>query len=238
MCKPTDFLFDLYGTLLDIRTDEEKSVLWADLAHALGRDAADGPALRAEYLALCRAGCGGEETEFDLTAVFGELLARNGRNPADALALARRFRLASREHLTVFPCVKECLAELRACGAGVYLLSNAQTCFTLGELEESGLAPFFDGILISSEAGVKKPSPKIFEVAFERFSVTAENSIYVGNDLRDDVLGAHRVGMRTVYVPTAQSRDYGDLPLPAPTFAVKDHTELKTLLLALAAGQA
>ncbi|MBR5774174.1 MAG: phosphoribosylformylglycinamidine synthase subunit PurQ, partial [Clostridia bacterium] len=47
----------------------------------------------------------------------------------------------------------------------VYLLSNAQSCFTINELKECGLYDLFDGIIISSDVGRKKPYGEIFDIS-------------------------------------------------------------------------
>ena len=125
------------------------------------------------------------------------------------------------------------LRELKERGAGVYLVSNAQSCFTLDELRATELYDCFDGILISSDVGVKKPSVKIFELAFDRFGISADNSVYVGNDMRDDILGASGAGMKTVYIKTVQSGSYPELEIPEPTYTVNNHREMKELLLSL-----
>jgi putative hydrolase of the HAD superfamily len=124
------------------------------------------------------------------------------------------------------------LRDLRKVG-GVYLLSNAQSCFTVDELKTCGLYDLFDGIIISSDVGTKKPWGEIFNIAFDRFGITPENSIYVGNDMRDDILGASSKGMRTLYIETTQSGSYPHLDLPKPTFVVKNHAEMKERLISL-----
>ena len=134
--------------------------------------------------------------------------------------------------LKTFDGVENMLKELKKQGR-VYLVSNAQSCFTIDELRTTGLYDLFDGILISSDVGVKKPFPDIFRLAFEKFGITPEESIYIGNDMRDDILGASRVGMKTMYIETPQSGSYPDLDLPEPTYTVKNHLEMKMLLLSL-----
>lgn len=230
-----NFLFDLYGTLLDIKTDEGCLELWKAVAALLGDPQEDYLKIKTEYQAHCNmlASIHGDQyAEINLLRVFEAMLAGRNQDTAGAPALARSFRLASREKLRPFPNVKEMLTELRENGAGVYLVSNAQACFTLDELEECGLTELFDGILISSEAGVKKPSEKIFEMAFEGFGIEREDCVYVGNDLRDDVLGAHNAGLKCVYIETEQSGTY-DFDLPAPDYVVSSHREMKELLLSM-----
>jgi putative hydrolase of the HAD superfamily len=124
------------------------------------------------------------------------------------------------------------LSSLKEVGK-VYLVSNAQSCFTLDELRATGLYDLFDGIIISSDVGVKKPWREIFDIAFDRFGISAGDSIYVGNDMRDDILGASRAGLRTLYIHTAQSGSYPELDIPSPTYTVKNHREMKECLLSL-----
>ncbi len=226
-----NFLFDLYGTLLDIKTDESASSFWNGVAECLGET--DGESVRAEYVERCdelARSFSDRLAEFDLLRVFEKMLEKRGMNAVAAPEFARKFRLLSRERIGTFPHVTEILGGLRERGAGVYLVSNAQTCFTLDELDECGLTPLFDGILISSDAGVKKPSPKIFGIAAEKFGIELADCVYVGNDMRDDVLGAHGAGLRTVYIETEQSGKYPELDLPKPDRVANDHGELKKIL--------
>lgn len=229
-----NFLFDLYGTLADIHTDEAKDGLWLGFSALLGEDSHT--LVREEYASLCKKYADSREhslVEFDLLCVFRDMLASRGMDKDEAPRLAREFRVLSREKLKLFPCIAEMLEGLKKRGAGVYLVSNAQSCFTRDELDELGITSLFDGIIISSEAGVKKPHGDIFKIAFEKFGTAAAECFYVGNDLRDDVLGAHGSGIRTIYIETEQSGRYCGLSLPSPDYTVKTHNEMKELLFAL-----
>lgn len=228
-----NFVFDLYGTLVDVWTDESREELWEGVASLLGDGEEKGASVRREYLSLCTALKQGEYHEINLLSVFEQMLAARSVDTSVAPSLASEFRRLSMVRLCAFDGAADMLRQLKSKGAGVYLVSNAQSCFTIDELHTTGLYDLFDGIMISSDVGVKKPSPEIFALAFDRFGISAQNSIYVGNDMRDDVLGASRVGMRTVYIHTAQSGSYPELDIPAPTYTVKSHAEMTSLLTAL-----
>lgn len=229
-----NFLFDLYGTLADIKTDEEMQSLWFGFAWLLGES--DTQKVKDEYHAICRKYADARAhkfVEFDLLHVFEEMLWRRGADISRAREVAREFRLLSRQKLRLFPCVTEILKGLNERGAGVYLVSNAQACFTADELDELGITSLFDGILISSDAGVKKPDTKIFNIAFDKFSLDGDECFYIGNDLHDDVLGAKNAGLKTVYIETEQSGRYPGLDI-TPDYEVKTHVEMKDLLFSLA----
>lgn len=225
-----NILFDLYGTLIDIRTDEESDAFWRDVSQMLLHTKERGGELKERYASLC---LHQKEklpplAEIDLLAVFRALLCDSGQPECNAEEFALRFRKLSLRRCRPFRGVKRMLASLRERGAGVYLISNAQACFTRAEIDSCGLTPYFHGILLSSEAGWKKPSPRFFGEAFSRFSLSPENCLYVGNDLHDDVGGAHGVGMKCVYIHTKQSGIYTGAP--EPDRRVKSHRELLKFL--------
>ena len=47
-------------------------------------------------------------------------------------------------------------------------------------------------------AGVKKPDPKIFELALNKANVNPEQSVMIGDDLEADVMGAISLGMEAI----------------------------------------
>ena len=228
-----NFVFDLYGTLVDVWTDESRPELWEGIALLLGDGEERAASVREEYLALCREAKRDESHEINLLSVFEKMLETRSVDISGAPALASEFRRLSMVRLRRFDGAREMLLDIKAAGGRVFLLSNAQSCFTLDELYATELYDIFDGIIMSSDVGVKKPYSPIFDISFSRFSITAEDSIYIGNDMRDDILGASSVGMRTVYIKTEQSGSYAELDIPKPTYKVKDHGEMRELLLSL-----
>lgn len=229
-----NYIFDLYGTLVDVWTDEQRPELWEGIALLLGDGEERAESVRAEYLSLCKEAHRGGYHEIDLLGVFERMLENRDVDTSVAQSLASEFRRLSMVRLGRFRGVKTMLKKLRAKGK-VFLVSNAQSCFTIDELRATGLYDMFDGIVISSDFATKKPGREIFDIAFDRFGISPSDSIYVGNDLRDDVLGAASVGMRTLYIKTQQSGSYPDLELPEPTFVVKNHREMADKLLSLQA---
>lgn len=229
-----NFVFDLYGTLADIWTDEGKAEVWRTLSGAVRGCRRRYAQTRAIYNKLCAEEIKYKGHEFDLLGVFEKMLLEEGKDLSLASQVAWDFRDASMIRLSLFPLVREMLIGLKERGAGVYLLSNAQSCFTRRELDTLGLTELFDGIIISSEVGWKKPHKEIFDIAFEKFGITKDNSYYVGNDMMDDIFGATSAGMRTVYIETEQSRNYKDASLPSPTYVAENHEELCKLLFTLA----
>ncbi len=206
-----NYIFDFYGTLVEIRTDEKKTVLWKRMSEIYSAWGAPYTAdeMRKEYRNLLAAqeDLLPEDGEPDLRKVFRALFEKKGVTCDDTLERSTGivFRALSREKLRVYEGVKETLEELKKHGKGVYLLSNAQTDFTRPEIEMMGLTDYFDGIFISSEAGYKKPSKKFFDKLLKEFELDPKECLMMGNDEAADIEGAIAVGMDSLYIHTEYS---------------------------------
>lgn len=71
------------------------------------------------------------------------------------------------------------------------------------KLLNSGIMEFFKVVVNSEMAGVKKPHPKIFEMALEMASAQPENSVMIGDNLEADIQGAHELGFKTIHLQNA-----------------------------------
>lgn len=216
-----NYIFDLYGTLADIRTNEQKPYLWQKMSEfytsmgaAYTSRQLRGELRRLESEAVGRLqskaeGSGQRDVlaEPDLTEVFQRLFQEKGVSCDRQLArqTAVFFRTLSRQFVRVYDGVKETLQELHDRGKKLYLLSNAQSDFTRPELELLRLTEYFDGILISSEEGCKKPCPAFFQRLLKRYDLDPAGCLMVGNDEEADIGGAAGVGMDSLYIHTATS---------------------------------
>jgi len=74
-------------------------------------------------------------------------------------------------------------------------LSNGNAC-----LVRIGLMPLFAFQLGAREHGRAKPDPSIFLAACARLGCAPHEVLHVGDDVEMDVVGAHRAGLRTVWL--------------------------------------
>ena len=227
--KYQNCIFDLYGTLADIHTDELSSRLWKEMAAIYRKHGASYTAkeLRENYFRIAR------ETEqqppyvheahpeIKIEKVFQQLFTDKGVNADIALstAVGEHFRKSSVEYIRLYDGTKEMLQALRRGGQGVWLLSNAQRVFTAPELRSLGIEDLFDGIYLSSDYGCKKPAPRFFNTLLNERQISVETAIMVGNDAICDIGGAQSVGLHTLYIRTDVSPDE---PLPKADYALKD----------------
>lgn len=206
-------IFDLYGTLVDIHTDEDSPRLWKSMAEQYRRRGAgwEPEALRDGYLRLVgelegasalRGDAHEAHPEIQIEEVFRRLYQEKGVDPAPE-AVERtglEFRRRSTRYLRLYPGAAELLRGLRAQGRGVWLLSNAQGLFTRWELDRLGLTGLFDGVYLSSDYGCKKPDPRFFRILLEGRGIDPGSAVMVGNDGRCDIEGARALGLDTIYI--------------------------------------
>lgn len=206
-----NYIFDLYGTLVDVHTDEysknffKKYAKWLrkqgfyfewKLFHRLytatEREYRERAAQEGKYV----------KPEIQVDGVFKEVFAANGYDISDeqTVFLCESFRRISLIHLSLFPDTLACLEGLKKAGKKIYLLSNAQRSFTWQELEMTGLVPYFDGILISSDENCMKPDPEFYNICCERYQLDKAACVMIGNELKSDMAGAKAAGIDGFYI--------------------------------------
>lgn len=222
-----NYIFDLYGTLADTHTNENKHYLWNKLSAFFSAYGAiyKPLELKKAYFRLVKE----EEAkqtipnaEIKLDGVFEQLFSDKGITPDRHLieAVGNIMRILSRDYICLYDGVMEFLLDLKKKGKGIYLLSNAQRLFTENELKVLEIYDLFDGIYISSDKGVKKPSPKFMEMLLEEYHLDKSKSIMIGNDCSSDIAVANACGMDSLFIHANISPP---LPKEIPaTYAILD----------------
>ena len=211
--KYTDLVFDLYGTLVDIHTEED-DLVWEKTALYFGFYGAHytGEELKAAFQEAMRqretkAGQSYEcFPDIPFETVMAQLFRQRGvEERAEELGVnaAQLFRISSIEYVKLYPNVLEALALLRQKGYRLWLLSNAQRVFTAFELRHLGLGEQLDGIYISSDYQCRKPDLRFYRALMEERGLNPENCLMIGNDRQTDIAGAKAAGMATLYMHTA-----------------------------------
>lgn len=228
-----DCIFDLYGTLVDIHTDEKKPQLWEELAAWYRERGADyvPEELQDAYFQTVRRMESGTASlrndaheahpEIQLEYVFQSLYRQKGIDAGLELAVrtGERFRSCSLDYICLYGGAVELLKALRANGQRVWLLSNAQHIFTACELQTLGIEPLFDGIYLSSDYGCKKPDRRFFNILLKEREIRPETAIMIGNDGVCDIQGARGVGLSTLYIHSNISPEE---PLPEADYVLEE----------------
>ena len=206
-------LFDLNGTVIDIRTDEEDYHVYRTTANFLDYHGVRiSPAkLKEQFFTLNRQqrkNSPEKYPEFDAVRIFRDIILSTS-TPAENLPssleteTALVFRAAALRRLEPYPDVRETLNQLNRDYA-LAAVSDGQPLWAVPELHSAGLEQFFPFTLISGDLGFRKPDPRMFEIALDRMNLSASEAVFVGNDMFRDIYGAHQVGMKTVFFKSNQ----------------------------------
>ena len=211
-------VFDVNGTLIDIRTDEGNEDVYRVVSNLLSYQGIrthrhDLKALYYELMAAQKQNRGERHPEFSAVAIFKEIVARLATDytrslPAEKLEqlpllLAEAYRAASRYQLRLYNGVEDTLKQL-SLKYRLAVVSDAQTAYALPELHAVGVSAFFEQIIVSGDHGYRKPDVRLFEEVLARMGIPASEAVYVGNDAYRDIHGAQRAGMKTVLFKSNQ----------------------------------
>ena len=106
------------------------------------------------------------------------------------------------ERIKPFPGTEETLKALKARGIRIGVCSDNTAELQFRKLRVLGLWKYMDFVVTSAEAGVEKPSPKIFERALSKAGCAPEECLFVGDVYEKDVLGPEKAGMKALWFNT------------------------------------
>ena len=231
-------IFDLYGTLVDIWTDEDDLSVYYSLCKFLHYYGVffEPEELAARYQESAAAHlldhpgpCG----EIDVFLVFEDILSaglRKSPERALVICLARLFRSLSTNRLGLFP---DALPALEKLGTNyrLGLVSDAQWVFSEPEIRFLGLERYLETVVLSSRYFVRKPAPQIYSHALRAMKLQPSQALYVGNDPARDVPGPQAIGM-----PVAIIHREGPLPeIKVPI--IKDLQEIPAVIQRSSSGR-
>lgn len=153
-----------------------------------------------------------DETSAVWVGMYSLLCRRLGID-VDAERIARRVYDEFGDHSRWRPYddVVPAFERLKARGIRIGLISNWDR--RLGALFTGlGIDPLIDTVISSAEVGLRKPDPRIFELALERLGVSAADSAHVGDHYYADIVGAGAVGMTPVLIDRHCGEEPGHEP--------------------------
>jgi putative hydrolase of the HAD superfamily len=228
--------FDLYKTLIDIKTDEYDPWVYSLLSQYLSYHSVNisPEELKEAYFNGIEKHfkqSEEEHPEVDISEIFHEIMLKYG-NTKYAKAVFRDtallFRSLTMRHFGLFPSVTDTLTRLGE-GYRMAIISDAQCIFAEPEIEMLGLDQFFKHRIFSSRFGFKKPDIRLFELAMKKLGVKPEESIYIGDNPQRDLIGAKRAGMRCILF-RSECLEYADLIADGCFF---DYSVLENILNAI-----
>jgi HAD superfamily hydrolase (TIGR01509 family) len=108
--------------------------------------------------------------------------------------------VALSEHAALFPGAAEALARLKA-RYRLGLVTSGSKERVMGDLDRTGLSPFFEVIVTGGDVTRPKPDPQGLRMALEAMGLAPEQALYIGDAQADCEMSA-RAGVRFVGVPS------------------------------------
>jgi 2-haloalkanoic acid dehalogenase type II len=181
-----------------------------------------------------------EFIEYTTGLVLRTLLQDLGNSQVEAEALRpalKRLYAVSQAHWQREDDALATLQSLKAAGYRLGIISNAGDDEDVQTLvDNAGIRDYFDFVLSSASCGVRKPNPRIFELALEKLNLHPTEAAMVGDTLGADILGARNAGLKSVWITrradTPDNHDHDGTIQPDATIATL--AELPAALLALA----
>jgi putative hydrolase of the HAD superfamily len=99
-----------------------------------------------------------------------------------------------RTEITLYPEVKELLSDLKKDYLLACISNISEGDLAREDMELFGILHLFDCVVMSSDLGIRKPSPKIFQYALNQLKIENRDMIFIGDTLYDDIKGAKEAG--------------------------------------------
>tara|TARA_B100000809_G_scaffold150016_1_gene147539 strand:- start:3746 stop:4429 length:684 start_codon:yes stop_codon:yes gene_type:complete len=109
------------------------------------------------------------------------------------------YRRAREATLLVYPNVNKTLIQLIKMGINLAVVSDAPSREAWMRLYYLNLHHVFDPVLTFDDTGVRKPSPKPFQMALDYLKIKPNEAIMIGDWPERDVVGAREIGMKTIF---------------------------------------
>ena len=177
-------VFDLYGTLIYL-ADETKP--YAKLFTDIGLKTLE------EFRQVRRIAL---TEDFDNLADFVNKIKPNSQIDINIYQQELEKELKS---ASLYPETKGVLEKLRKQNIRLGLISNLASHYKR-PFFDLGLNEYFDEILFSCDAGLRKPDSRIYQKIIERFRINPAQVLMIGDKVHADVDGPNSLGMNAVHL--------------------------------------
>lgn len=210
---PWAVIFEPYGTLLEVETDERDWYAYLNLSRfleyrAVRLNADELRWLWFEKLSERQQIGDGPHPEADARAIWREIIEQhcdpcyfsadllNGSFLSEIVTLQRAL---VRRTLRPMEGAKELLESfLGRVRLGV--IADGQPEYVVPELQIAGIEQYFQAVTVSGAYGFRKPDPRLFARAVTALGAAPERTVMVGVDTARDIAGATDAGLHSVLV--------------------------------------
>ena len=125
------------------------------------------------------------------------------------------------------PYAREIIRYLKEKGYRIHIISDGFFEVQILKIKKAKISSFISHLIYAEEVGVLKPDPRIFEYAIKKANTTKEKSIFIGNDYKNDILGAYSAGIDQIFYNKQQIKNL----YIKPTYTIQSLKELEKIFL-------
>lgn len=108
----------------------------------------------------------------------------------------------------------------------LFILSNGFREIQSLKMQNSGLAPYFERIILSEDVSIQKPHKEIFDFALKNTNSRRTESLMIGDSWEADIIGAQNAKIDQIWLNPQSLATKGD----NPTFTVQSLSEISSIL--------
>lgn len=171
-------------------------------------------------------------TSFKATSLALDVI---GNVDVDLVAAIQAFKIADsvfHEKYLIYPGVREALSELKARGATLVLNTKGDQHVQRMKIQNNNLETLFHHIYVTPVKDIP-----YYENMLSKLQLRPENTAFVGDSMRDDIIAPNSLGARTVFVSTKPPSEWKakwsyeahiDKPID-PTWWISKFADITTL---------
>jgi HAD superfamily hydrolase (TIGR01509 family) len=152
-------------------------------------------------------------------SIFERLLEENSMdgNPDELVSKRRELFNQYLDRLEPVAGLKEFLEALRKRNIRIAIVSGGHSSYITQLLDMLGISEYFDYIVSADDTEFRKPDPRVFLLASERFNLKPEECLVI-EDSYSGCRGARNAGMRLVWMRPEKSMNAPECDLIADDF--------------------
>lgn len=159
--------------------------------------------------------------------VFSEFIKENLGIDIDGIAIMNEYRSYFSEAHKLLPGVTDTLCFAKKHNYVLTILSNGEAFMQRHRLQLAGIDKYFSLIVTSEEAGFAKPDTRIFDYFFAHTEIGPEETVFFGDGLQSDILGAENYGFDSIWYNHRKRKNNMNLH---PLYEVATYPEFVALL--------
>ena len=199
-----NFLFDLDQTLLNFHASEHKALKIVLEANGLSFSDEIYKAFMGYNKSLWLELEKGIITRTELfDKRFSYIIEKCGKDPSefDRLKINSSFINTMSENGVLMDGALEFVQQVKKeiVNSRIFIITNGATINAKGRIKSTGLDKYIDGLFVSEDMGVSKPSVEYFDLVLQKIAEPKESCIVIGDSLTSDMLGAKNAGLASVW---------------------------------------